>query len=123
MAKLFSIQVILLPSTVLLFIGILIQKLHAQLSAVEQNDFQSSNFAEMFELRQVALSNVNLLSTQNTRSKLQCATFCDLEEKCKMFRFEAPSASCHLYREVTTGGCFGFTSRNVSNYYTHLGMF
>ena len=124
MTKLFAIGLenIILSSTVILFFDILITYLHAECSAVEQNDYKCSKCAKMPELRHVVLSDVNLLSTQKTRSKLQCATFCDLEEKCKMFRFEAPSRSCYMYREVTTGGCFGSTSRNVSSYYTHLGM-
>ena len=121
MAKLFTIQRIVLSPTVILFLGILITYLHAEFSAVEHN-FKKSKFAERVQLRHMVLSNVNLISTQKTRSKLKCATLCDLEDKCKMFRFEAPSTSCHLYREVTTGGCFGSTSKNVSSYYTHLGM-
>ena len=119
MAKIFAIEIIALSLSVILFFAILLKDLHA----VEENNFVSSKFAENYELRHVELSDVNLLSTQKTRSKLKCATLCDLEEKCKMFRFEAPSRSCYMYREVTTGGCFGFTSRNVSSYYTHLGMF
>ena len=121
MAKLFPIQWIVLSSTVILFLGILITNLHAEFSACDQN-LKNSKFADFVELRHVVLSDVNLISTQKTRSKLKCATLCDLDEKCKMFRFEAPSGSCHLYREVITGGCFASTSRNVSSYYTHLGM-
>ena len=121
MAKLFPIQWIVLSATVILFLGILIKNLHAEFSAGDQY-LKSSKFAERVQLRHMVLSDVNLISTQKTRSKLKCATWCDHEEKCKMFRFEASSASCHLYGEVTTGGCFGSTSRNVSSYYTHLGM-
>ena len=123
MVKMFANAIIVLSLTVTLFVGILITDLHAEFLTNEINDFRRSEFAEVSELRHVALSNVNVLSKQTSRSKLQCATLCDLEEKCKMFRFEAPSASCYLYREVTTGGCYGFRSRNVSSYYTHLGMF
>ena len=78
-----------------------------------------TNFRGNIEMELMSVK--HLLSRQKTSSKLSCAILCRFEPNCLIFGFEAPSASCYMYREVTTGGCFGQPSQNMPRYYFPLG--
>ena len=91
------------------------------ISLVTSENIRSSTFSENIKQRNIILSERYLLTRQNSKSKLMCAVLCQSNALCKMFRFEAPSVGCTMYREAVTGGCFGLPSPFVSRLYVHRG--
>ena len=97
------------------FICVLIKNLQA--------DFPVNivKYSEDIRQRNMILTTGHLITRQKANSKVVCGILCESEPFCKVFRFEAPSISCMMYREAIIGSCFGLPSPFVSYVYIHQG--